>query len=1148
MPIPIWVLACATVLQPIQWPDALCVSWGPHGARIPVTVRNLSDQPLDGEPVGLKVGEGLDELPIVGEPLAAIRVCDDRGVELLWGIDPANGGESGSPVVRAGDTLTVPVSCGPLETRHLFVYVDNPRAWPVPDKLPGGLRNGGFEEGARGVPHGWVAAQADPDHQMMWRRGDGRGGSACAVCMVAPGSEATWVNYRQEGVAVRGGAEYVLRGWVRAQNVEGTAGWFIHVHGDQPMLINEVMDAGPGSYDWRQVEYRFTAPESAKEATVGTVLHGSGTAWYDDVSLECVSGGPPLEISVSQRESLVLRRIAPAIAESGWFLDVVNTTSEPCDLLVTANLRPAELAWRRARGDFATPVHSVVGSPGGGVSVLPLGSLGADLLRVELPARTQASLPVTVVPGEGNEASAAERSAELAGLPANLVRGALMETPADREAWSGPTSEGSTASSMADLWVEGPLDSSCLRLRVPRETAPLWTGVRQLGIPVKPGRHYFYGGLARADDIGAPARLHAHVRDGSGAVLEYISTAPQLDPQCDWTWTWTVFQTPPAATEVDLHLTTNTWGTTYYDNIVLYEVTTPVDLRAAPDPSDELRVGVVEPIIKVFPDDVPPPTPDAALLQAARNEYEVLQVAVRLPEGVGSFAWAMEPLQGPGTSPRLERVERVGYVPVDAPSAYRRWTGAPYERKVATGPAGSDGWAGRWPDPLLPVEGPTVDVPSGETTCLWLTFYVPPDAGAGEHRTHLSISAGEQTTRVAVSFLVRNFALPPRTRTTAIYDLREGPLGPESLPLSDPAEREAWYRFMAEHRVCPDIPGPPPVFQYEGGHVTMDATEFDPWARLCLDELGMSAFYTPWFFYALGWAYRPSERFGLEPFTPEYEQAMREAYQLFIDYLTERGWRDRLIHYVSDEPHDWVPQVVEDLRWYCALFDTVAPDIPRYSSTWHPVEGLEGAITMWGIGHYGVYPVAEMEKRLAAGDRLLITTDGQMCIDTPYLAVERLLPHYAYHYGADGYEFWGVSWWTYDPFEFGWHAYIAQNDGVGETYYIRYPNGDGYLTYPGARYGVRGPLASIRLALVREGLEDGEYLRMLSDLLAQLGDRAAEVPGAAEALASAKELVPIPNAGGLHSSEVLPEPTKVAVIREQLATAIEGCQAALGGS
>jgi hypothetical protein len=83
------------------------------------------------------------------------------------------------------------------------------------------------------------------------------------------------------------------------------------------------------------------------------------------------------------------------------------------------------------------------------------------------------------------------------------------------------------------------------------------------------------------------------------------------------------------------------------------------------------------------------------------------------------------------------------------------------------------------------------------------------------------------------------------------------------------------------------------------------------------------------------------------------------------------------------------------------------------------------------------------------------------------------------------------------------------------------------------------------LALAREGLEDGEYLHTLSDLVSQLGDRSDTVPEAAEALALARELVPIPNDGGLRSSLVLPDPTRVGEVRSRLAAAIESCRAAL---
>jgi hypothetical protein len=52
-------------------------------------------------------------------------------------------------------------------------------------------------------------------------------------------------------------------------------------------------------------------------------------------------------------------------------------------------------------------------------------------------------------------------------------------------------------------------------------------------------------------------------------------------------------------------------------------------------------------------------------------------------------------------------------------------------------------------------------------------------------------------------------------------------------------------------------------------------------------------------------------------------------------------------------------------------------------------------------------------------------------------------------------------------------------------------NGDGYLLYPGADYGVYGPIGTVRLESIRDGLEDYEYLWLLAREL----DRVSEEYG-----------------------------------------------------
>jgi hypothetical protein len=85
-------------------------------------------------------------------------------------------------------------------------------------------------------------------------------------------------------------------------------------------------------------------------------------------------------------------------------------------------------------------------------------------------------------------------------------------------------------------------------------------------------------------------------------------------------------------------------------------------------------------------------------------------------------------------------------------------------------------------------------------------------------------------------------------------------------------------------------------------------------------------------------------------------------------------------------------------------------------------------------------------------------------------------------------------------------------------------NGDGTLFYPGTPDRIGGsshiPVASIRLKMIREGMEDYEYLKLLADL-----------GHADEARAIARDL--FPNA---FATEVAPE--KVMAAREALAMAI----------
>ena len=83
----------------------------------------------------------------------------------------------------------------------------------------------------------------------------------------------------------------------------------------------------------------------------------------------------------------------------------------------------------------------------------------------------------------------------------------------------------------------------------------------------------------------------------------------------------------------------------------------------------------------------------------------------------------------------------------------------------------------------------------------------------------------------------------------------------------------------------------------------------------------------------------------------------------------------------------------------------------------------------------------------------------------------RILGWQSYHYQSDGLLFWHVNLWHDGPL-------VETDDTFLDTWKVEISNrmpGDGQLLYP----GVEGPMPSIRLANVRDGIEDYEWLMML---------------------------------------------------------------------
>ena len=104
-------------------------------------------------------------------------------------------------------------------------------------------------------------------------------------------------------------------------------------------------------------------------------------------------------------------------------------------------------------------------------------------------------------------------------------------------------------------------------------------------------------------------------------------------------------------------------------------------------------------------------------------------------------------------------------------------------------------------------------------------------------------------------------------------------------------------------------------------------------------------------------------------------------------------------------------------------------------------------------------------------------------VDLPGMA-HRMLFWHQKRESVDGLLYWSTTYWNPasgcdDP----WMSMQTVRDINPNL------SGDGSLLYPGKPVGIVGPVASVRLAIIRDGIEDFDYLCLAEELL---GPRAAQ--------------------------------------------------------
>jgi hypothetical protein len=478
-------------------------------------------------------------------------------------------------------------------------------------------------------------------------------------------------------------------------------------------------------------------------------------------------------------------------------------------------------------------------------------------------------------------------------------------------------------------------------------------------------------------------------------------------------------------------------------------------------------------------------------VHAARNEWVSFQVLLRGDEPVRAVRLEAGELRGPEKT----------LLGLSESRCYRQ-----HQLHLETGTYRNSAFEPDWyPDPLIPFAHPVVgrrleaarfaavpfDLPADETHGFWVDLYVPAAALPGDYQgVYHVISDDHGEVEIPVTLTVWDFALPstptlvtafgsPAQRMRGYYRDKAG----ERQPADWPAVESQCAQLLSEHRINATPPSEllRPVLQ-DDGSFRIPSRQVQA-LRDFVDRYHVNAVQVP----------HPS---GVVK-DPQTERDKLRAWLAAFDWAAHELDRPGLVFfvYLKDEPN-----TEEDYRyvqkWGRAIREAESTvQVMVVEQTWTE-PGKGGADSAWGDLYgsvdiwcplFSLHRPQSAAKRKALGETIWTYTALCQGESTPWWHIDYPLLNYrvpawmAWRDGMKGLLYWGgmSHWrqtddpWVQAPIYIGSGALQQGRKGI-------LFNGEGSLVYPARAAGYDGIVPTVRLKALRDGIEDYEYLAILS--------------------------------------------------------------------